>query len=184
MDIKRQLKPAGILFLLCLFTTLSRISYAAPPILNYQGNIVDGTGVALSGAHNMHLTIYDAATVGNTLWTDTQSIEFDNGYFSVYLGSDTGGTSLDPSTFDTSNLYLGIAIDSDSEMTPRQRIVSSAFAINATNSENALTTDWSNITGVPADFADGVDDDTLLDLGCIDGQTAKVVTGVWTCDPP
>ena len=58
----------------------------------------------------------------------TTRISTRSGYFSVRLGSITSLTSLD---FNTDTYYLGIAIGSDSEMTPRRRIAAVPYAFNA-----------------------------------------------------
>jgi len=39
--------------------------------MSYQGKLNDKNGVPVSGSVTMTFTIYDAATGGNALWTET-----------------------------------------------------------------------------------------------------------------
>jgi hypothetical protein len=71
-------------------------------------------------------TIYDAATDGNSKWTETQSsIVVTEGLFNILLGS----TNPIPDTvFNEPNRYLGITVDADPELVPRSQITSVAYA--------------------------------------------------------
>ena len=52
-----------------------------------------------------------------------------DGIFSVLLGS---STTIPATVFtDNSSLYLGVTVQSDSELTPRQQIATVAFATNS-----------------------------------------------------
>jgi hypothetical protein len=118
--------------MLCL---LPVIAQAVPQIMSYQGKLNDGTGKPVTGNVAITFTIYDAPTAGNTLWTEvwdgtngTSTVTVKNGLFSVELGT---YTPLAATIFDKNNLYLGIKVGSDSEMAPRQRFTSGAYAFRA-----------------------------------------------------
>lgn len=111
--------------LLCLPAVL----WAVPGVMSYQGKLNDRQGNPINGSRTVTITIYDAADGGNILWTDTQSLNILNGILNVELGSPANPIS--ESTFVSNNTYLGIKVGSDSEMTPRQKITSSAFAIKS-----------------------------------------------------
>jgi hypothetical protein len=55
----------------------------------------------------MIFTVYDAATVGNSKWTETQSITTSNGLFTVLLG--TINPIVD-TVFDGTTRYLSLAV--------------------------------------------------------------------------
>ena len=51
----------------------------------------------------------------------------------------------------------------------------------ATLALSSTHTSWSGLTGVPAGFADEIDDDTLGGLVCVSGQMPVWDNGSWTC---
>lgn len=122
------------------FTALAAAD--VPEALTQQGRLLDSSGAAVpDGQISFTFTIYDAAEGGAALWTETQDISTEDGYFSAQLGE----TEAFPANlFDGGNaLYLGVQVGSDDEMTPRQLLTSVPFAMkagladNATNAENA-----------------------------------------------
>ncbi|RLC33934.1 MAG: hypothetical protein DRZ76_03665, partial [Candidatus Nealsonbacteria bacterium] len=118
--------------------------------INYQGKLSDSSGVAVADdTYNVKFVIYDGPGAGaNCLWTavgscadgnyGTTTVTTVNGVFSVVLGG-TGHNSLATSSIDwnSDSLYLGVTVRGtvaspvyDSEMSPRKRITSSAYAFN------------------------------------------------------
>src|SRR3989338_11633640 len=94
-----------------------------PQLITYQGRLSEATGTPLTGTHTIVFRLYDAEQGGNKLWEETHTITVareDNGIFSVVLGS---LTSLSELNFNQP-LWLTMAVDGDSEMTPRQRVTS------------------------------------------------------------
>ena len=64
-----------------------------PQTLSYQGVLTDDSGNAVSdGTRNLTFKLYDTATDGTQLWTETQSVDVSNGLFNVILGSVTALT--------------------------------------------------------------------------------------------
>ncbi|OIP57550.1 MAG: hypothetical protein COX79_01975 [Candidatus Levybacteria bacterium CG_4_10_14_0_2_um_filter_36_16] len=141
-----------------------------PDLINFQGKIVnsDGTNVA-DGNYNITFKIWDAATDGSTIWTETRTggnqVEVSGGIFRVQLGSVQAlPGSVD---FNTDNLYLGIAFNGDSEMTPRVQFTSVPYAFNA-EKVNGLTV--TNTSDLP--FS------TTTTLKIADGKTVAVNAGL------
>lgn len=94
--------------------------------VSYQGVLTDDTGELVSdGDYSLTLTLYDAATDGDDLWSETQTVTTTNGLFNVYLGA---VTPLDPEIIDGRDLWLGIQVEGDAEMAPRIPIVSVPYA--------------------------------------------------------
>jgi len=185
-----------------------------PQLINYQGILVDPiTGDPVADAsYEMVFSIYDVASGGSAIWTETKNVQTQNGLYSVLLGSTT---PLTATILSGTEKYLGIKVGTDTEMTPRKRIVSVAYAIvsdNAyslggkvaieypTKSELSISdgdppnhgsnlVNWDNLTEVPPGFADGVDDVGTGSGGWIDdGAVVRLETGtdnvgIGTSDP-
>lgn len=101
-----------------------------PQTLVHQGRLLDRNGAAVSGTQTLTYRIYDAATGGSPVWSETHTVTFDEGYFSVQLGSVT----MIPSTvFNGSTRYLGVTVGSDAEMAPREVVASVPYALLAGN---------------------------------------------------
>lgn len=97
------------------------------PLLQYQGRLSDPrTGQPLSGAYTMSFHLYDSASSARPLWSETQQVTAQGGAFSAVLGSSAG---LSPSLFRGQTLWLGVAVGSDAEATPRQQIFPVAYAL-------------------------------------------------------
>ncbi len=127
-------------FLICLLWVLVLLApltapAAVPQTINYQGYITDPSGSAVSGTGDVTFSIYDVATSGTALWSETQSVTIYNGVYSVVLGSvDTSGNPLDL-PFDT-QYWLGVTVGTDSEMTPRQKFAAVPYAYRAVMAES------------------------------------------------
>jgi|GEM_PF-2329406 len=117
---------------------------ASPPrILSFQGRLTSTTtGQPIIIATTISFRIYTddhsdappSACANTCLWeSSTRSVTPDaNGIFSVTLGDSNDVTPIPATLFtDHDELYLGVKAGGDSEMTPRQRIASSSYALNS-----------------------------------------------------
>lgn len=96
-----------------------------PKLINFQGRLTDGSGTPVKDStYSVLFTIYDVATNGTNLWSETQSVVTKGGTFNVNLGSIT---ALPDTIFDDTTRYLAMKVGTDPEMTPRQRMVSMAY---------------------------------------------------------
>jgi hypothetical protein len=111
-------------------------SSAVPSTLTQQGRLLDSAGAPATGSVQITFTVYDTASGGTSLWTETQNITLDDGYFSARLGETT---AIGANVFDGSTRYLGVQVGTDAEMTPRQSLVSVPYAIMANNAVGDLT---------------------------------------------
>src|ERR1700722_17568375 len=102
---------------------------SVPLRLNEQGRLFQAGGdTPVTGNVAMVFTIYDAATAGTALWTETFSVTLDEGYFSVQLGS----TVAFPATLWNGAVRdIGVQVGTDAEMTPREEVASVPYAIAA-----------------------------------------------------
>ena len=105
----------------------------APQLLGYQGRLVKTDGTPESGNAQMRFGLFGTETGGSSLWEETQAVSITQGYYSTYLGRMT----MFPATlFDTGTLWLEVSVQAPGDtqfrtMTPRQRVGSVAFALNA-----------------------------------------------------
>lgn len=122
------------IFLGFLLSVASIIVHSAPPeTLDYQGYLADSSGVPLSGSQKITVRLYKLATGGSDLWNQTTSVRLVNGRFSLIL--DGSRTNPFPSQAFDQQLYVGISVASDPEMTPRQPLTSVPSAFEALNSD-------------------------------------------------
>ena len=59
---------------------------AIPQKINYQGYLTTATGVPLNGSIPMVFSIYNVATGGTPLWTETHTVNVASGVYNVILG--------------------------------------------------------------------------------------------------
>ena len=129
-----RISPAIALLVLAISATAAA---DVPDLLTQQGRLFDASGAPVNGAVEFTFSIYDTATGGEPIWTETQTITLEEGYFSARLGD---STPLDESLFDVkSTLYLAVAIADDPEMTPRQPLLSVPYALLANNAVGDIT---------------------------------------------
>jgi len=108
--------------------------------INYQGYLTDSNGDPVNtenGPLEMVFRLYNVESGGTHLWTETQSVEVKDGLFSVSLGSVTSIPTAVVANND--NLWLGIAVGGDEEMSPREKIASSPYAILANIPDGSIT---------------------------------------------
>jgi Chaperone of endosialidase len=101
----------------------------------FYGTLQDSLGNNLDGSYDIVFRFYNAPTGGTLLDTSTHTAANGNevvvtgGEFSVKLGSGTGN-ALDGLNFNSDLIYIGVTIESDSEMIPRERLTAAPYAFN------------------------------------------------------
>lgn len=91
--------------------------------INYQGRLTVSAGKPLSGTYSMTFRLYEVASGGTVLDTDTHTVEVTEGLFNTNI-------NFDPSYFDGGELWLGIKVGADAEMTPRQELRPVPYALS------------------------------------------------------
>ena len=190
---------------LCLLFTQNAI--AVPIQMNHQGRLLDADSEGLSGSHELIFHIMDDLENGDEIWTEIQTVQFINGYYSVLLGVDEELNPLDDSVFANYPLYLELNVDGEI-LEPRHPMGSVPYAqiagvaesvdggtvnanevlINGTQVIDdagnwvgtAPAVDFADLDNVPAGLDDG-DDDTLAGLSCTAGELAGWNGSVWGC---
>jgi len=135
---------------------------AVPGFISYQGRVVDAAGANVGAGTPVNRTvifrIWDSPSSTNTanlIYSEAQTVTVSEGEFSVLVGQgvanttqtygyiETGKKLADiGSAFGGSTRYLGVTVaatttiaTTDNEITPRQQIVSTAFAMRAKYAE-------------------------------------------------
>jgi hypothetical protein len=101
----------------------------APQLINYQGRLVNG-GVLVNQPVAIQLRLYDAPTNGTLLYEDSNTVTVVDGLYSTYLGDGTVQGSL-ADALTNAAVYVEAVVDGV-VLTPRDRLVSVAYALNGT----------------------------------------------------
>ncbi|HOX46034.1 MAG TPA: hypothetical protein PK668_20695 [Myxococcota bacterium] len=168
---------------------------AAPVFVPVQGYLTDADGAPVDAEVSMTLVLWDNMSGGTPLFSETQQVLVEQGFFTLYLGG-TGTPALDLVLFrDHGSLFLGVNVNAEGEMAPRLPLGTVPYAGFAQYAGDALTlggltvedfrlgTDevsWDDLTGVPDTLLDG-DADSLAGLACGAGQVAKWDGAAWAC---
>ena len=128
-------------------------------MFTYQGRVTEG-GNPTNGTYDFQFELYDAAGGGSQVGSTVtkEDVTVTDGLFTVEL--DFGS---DVFKGDARWLEIGVRPGSSTgaytTLTPRQALTAAPYALYA------LRAPWSGLTGFPAGFADGIDDDTTYTAG-------------------
>jgi len=162
----------------------------------YQGQLKSG-GNPVNGTCDFQFTLYDAASGGTSLGTQTKTgVSVTNGLFTI------PDLDFGAGAFQGDARWLQIAVrcpagsGSYTTLTPRQPLTAAPYSLYAARSP------WGGLVGVPAGFADNVDNDTTYTAGtgltlagnqfsitttyqlpqsCTNGQIPQWNGTAWTC---
>lgn len=120
----RKILPLG---LACLcFAQNARAD--APAFLSVQGILARTDGSPIDGDTLMRFGLYTNDIGGTELWAETQTVDVDNGFFTIYLGD---STALDLAIFrNYGNVWLGVSVQREPEMS-RLQITTTGYAAYA-----------------------------------------------------
>ncbi len=167
-----------------------------PAAMNYQGMLTDANGDPVANAapenRNIEFRIYSQATGGTPLWGEAQTVTVYKGQFSVVLGNGTavGGAPSGPASFaavfanaTSADLYFGITPQGGAEFAPRQKLLSSAYALRARMAEqvNALSQpsgqqsqfNWLAANNLTMRGHTKIDSGNILEFGTNDSARAR-----------
>ncbi|MGH8004115.1 MAG: hypothetical protein ACRECJ_05275, partial [Limisphaerales bacterium] len=135
------MKRLQILMAMGMVVMLATVGWAAVPnLINFQGMLRNSSGNPVpNGSYSVEFKIYSAETGGVPLWSETQSVQVENGNLSVVLGS-VNSTPDFLSVFSGPPYglrWLGLAVNGESEMIPRSQLVSVPFALFAGSVDGA-----------------------------------------------
>ncbi len=118
------------LLVLVMICTASLLAVEVPNIINFQGYL-SNAGTPLDGSFELTFKIYDVPTAGTALWTETRTFDVSDGYYSILLGE---ATPIDIAF--SGNIWIGVQITGESEMTPRYQIATMPYAYVAKHADS------------------------------------------------
>ena len=174
--------------LLCMFSIILATAYSqvakvllsggrsVPKMLNYQGYLTDTLGSPIDDTLDMTFKIFDAATLGNEWWSETQTnVPIERGVFSVILGS---GTPIPDTVFNQgTNRWLELILEGPQTLSPRTRITAMGYAYTSTYSDTA---EYARNAATDNDWVRGTPDSVLFTvhyLGVARGGASNMLYG-------
>jgi hypothetical protein len=130
------LKWITVILILVIYCLPSINSFAAVPrLISCQAKVKDAQGVPITGKRDVTFRIYDQETGGSAIWSETYvGLDLEKGMLNVMLGS-TKPNGIDL-LFDKP-YFVSIQVGSDPELSPRQRLGTSGYAIRADKADTA-----------------------------------------------
>jgi len=117
-------------------SAISEAGAQVPSLLGQQGRLFDSLGTPIDGQLEFTFTIYTDEYGATALWSETQTVTVESGYYSAALGE---VTPIGAEVFNGGVRYLGIKVGADPEMTPLQPLMSVPYAIMADNVTGDIT---------------------------------------------
>ena len=115
--------------LLAQFSSWNSPNATVPSQVPFQAVLTEPGGALVEdGSYTVVFSFYPAASGGSHPWTETQTVQTSAGVFSAHLGT---VNPITPAHVASEELWLGIKVNSDPEMTSRQRIGSAIYALVA-----------------------------------------------------
>ena len=98
------------------------VSAPVSPMIPIQGRLTNANGSPLNGDYKLTLRVYDVQRGGRPLCADSQLVSVKSGLFNTAI---EGCTTTE---INGQQLYLGVEVEQDGEMTPRQRFYPAPYA--------------------------------------------------------
>ncbi len=137
MAMKRVQVEWFVVFLLVCFA--SSLYASSPRLINYQGRLSDSAGMPASGATvDFTFSFYGTESGSTPLYLSViqEDVKVERGIYNVLIGSGTvapGEENDLTSVFaNHSEVWMGVKVGEDPEMTPRARIGAVPYALHAT----------------------------------------------------
>lgn len=128
--------PFRLLAVTALFLVLPAfVSGQIPRTIAYQGVLTDSSGNPKpDGTYSMTFRLYDVEIGGVALWTEVKTVNVKGGLFSTYLGDQV---LIGPTIRFDKPYWLGIQVETGSELVPRSALSSVGYSFGAMNADSA-----------------------------------------------
>ena len=162
---RQMFKWTGIFTLLLVFAfSITEVALAVPNLIDFQGSLTDGSGNPVSGEKQITFRLYSVNTGGTSLWTEVQNVVVTSGIYSTALGA----TAQFPnSVWDNSQLWIGIQVGTDQEMSPRIRIVAVPYCLRAKEAETVSSGTVSSLPSGTMMISMNPSDNALIAMGFV-----------------
>lgn len=170
-------KILNIFAFVAVFATMGWTAAAVPSAINYQGRLTDAAGVPQPGMRTMTLKLYDSATDGALLFSQSiGNVLIDaNGVYSFQFG-DAGMKDV---LAVGAEQWLELAVDNIPQR-PRQRLLAVPFALTAASLPEGAVTSAMIANGAvgSAQLSPGAAVENLNIRGPFDDRAAAIAHGV------
>jgi len=154
------MKNRTVIAISLVLLTVAAFAADPPTLVNYQGVLRDASDKPRTGTFDMVFRFFDAPSAGNEILVDSHTggggnaVNATGGLFNVQLGGGTVAdgagagtyTSLDQVFRDYGATYLQITVSGE-VLSPRLRIQSSAYALNASNLQGKPASSFVDTSG-------------------------------------
>src|SRR3989338_801521 len=126
-------------------------------ILSFQGRLTDKDETPIVEQTQVRFKLWDQTTAGQELYDSgfCKITPDQNGIFYTIIGS-TCGQEIDSNVFSQHiNTFLGVTVDSDEEMQPRQQIASVGYALNSETLQGLSPVSPASLSTIPYINKDG-----------------------------
>jgi len=123
-------KQLGKILMLALVGVMIILSGCLAPQMTYQGRLTDAGGNPLNGEYRMRLRLYDDDESGELIYTDSQMVQVEDGFFDVVVGPETASAGIAPEDL-AQPLWLEVEVADGvytETLTPRQRLYGAPYA--------------------------------------------------------
>jgi hypothetical protein len=146
-------------------------SITIPQMLSYQGKLTDTLGVPVADTtYSVVFRLYTVPSGGSSFWNETQTVRTRGGLFAMLLGSVAQLESVPNS----GNLYLGMAVSGGPELSPRLRLVGSAYSYLAGKSADADLLQGKDTTALDSRYVNEGQASSVTSNMIVDGTIAAV----------
>lgn len=114
----RWTRTAGFV---AIWLGMAALALAQSDYIPVQGRLTNAGGTPLNGAYSLTFRMYDIASGGSPLCTHQVAVTVTQGLFSTYF-------QANDCSIDGRQLYLGVEVGTDGEMSPRFYIDNAAYA--------------------------------------------------------
>ncbi len=126
------MKKFMMLFTFLSLLIASAVMAAVPSQMNVQGRLLNA-GSPMTGSHPAIFSIYDAASAGSALWTESSSLDVQGGIFTATLGNVTPIPTI---VFGTSPRWLEVTVDGN-VLNPRLPLTTTGYAFRSQHADTA-----------------------------------------------
>jgi|GEM_PF-679899 len=117
-----------------------------PKMFSYQGRLTDTLGNPVpTDTYQLTFRLYTQPIGGTPFWSETQRVLVKEGLFSVLLGAVNPINAVP----ENGQMWLSLQVGSASELTPRLRIVSTAYSYLSQHSAYTDTADYARTAPTP-----------------------------------
>lgn len=116
------------------------------PMMSYQGRLTNPSGQPLNGTFSFQFRLFQAATGGNPIYSETKNIVVTDGLFDTSVGPTSVIAGLTPDML-TKPMWLEVSINGEA-LTPRQQILGSPYAFTLMPGAVISSTFTSAVAGV------------------------------------